>query len=295
MLGYITPDKPEMKVKEYELYSAYYCGICKAIKHRHGELPRLVLSYDSVLLALILSSQLGPGGAGTAAATVKMERCIVHPVKKRAIVYDDPAMDYAADMLVLLAYYKFQDDWADEKKVSGALGMGAFNRLHKKITGYYPETCDIIRRSITELSRLEKENCQSMDEAAEPFATLMQVVFSGSNLVADPDKRQLLGEIGYNIGKWIYLIDAMDDLPKDLEKNRYNPLKTIRDQENFKQRVEFSLICALENATLAAQKLGIETNKGIIENILYFGLFKKTESIVDLEPPMNQEEKGHEE
>ena len=346
MLGYITPDKPELKVREYEMYSAYYCGICKAIKRRHGEIPRLVLSYDSVLLAMILSAvyDLGKGaGKGTdkdagssqtgyeysdgahrpylssTGPTVKLERCIIHPVKKRAIVYNDAAVDYAADMLVALAYYKFKDDWTDEKKVLGALGMLAFNNLHRKITGMYPETCGIINKSIAKLSELEKENCQSMDEAAEPFAQLMKAVFSGfplkigrriaaaktedaetieddikteEQLAGDDVKteeqlneaelKSLLGEIGYNVGKWVYLIDAVDDLEKDLGKNRYNPLKGIKNDENYKSRVEFSLICTLENASLALKKLGLEKNKGIIENIIYFGLFKKTESIVGL-------------
>src|SRR5665648_414148 len=312
MLGYITPDKPELKVREYEMYSAYYCGICKAIKRRHGEIPRLVLSYDSVLLAMILSAvydlEKGVAENYPAGPTVKLERCIIHPVKKRAIVYNDAAIDYAADMLVALAYYKFKDDWTDEKKVLGALGIAAFNNLHRKITGMYPETCGIINKSIAKLSELEKENCQSMDEAAEPFAQLMKAAFSGAPLnpglrfvaarAEDADQteagskaeehlneaelKSLLGEIGYNVGKWVYLIDAVDDLEKDLEKNRYNPLKGIKDDENYKSRVEFSLICTLENASLALKKLELEKNKGIIENIIYSGLFRKTESIVGL-------------
>jgi len=314
MLGYITPDKPELKVREYEMYSAYYCGICKAIKRRHGEIPRLVLSYDSVLLAMILSAVYDLDKASDVARpTVRLERCIIHPVKKRVIVYNDAAIDYAADMLVVLAYYKFKDDWADEKKVLGAVGMTAFNKLHRKITSIYPETCGIINKSIAKLSQLEKENCQSMDEAAEPFAQLMKAVFSGAPLkpglrgvaasvedsraedakqteaeskaeksLNEAELKSLLGEIGYNVGKWVYLIDAVDDLEKDLEKNRYNPLKAIKDDENYKSRVEFSLICALENASLALKKLGLEKNKGIIENIIYFGLLKKTESILGI-------------
>lgn len=287
MLGYITPDKPELKMKEYEMYSAYYCGICKAIKKRHGEIPRLVLSYDSVLLAMILAAVDG------SRPTVKLERCIIHPIKKRPIVYNEAAVDYAADMLVVLAYYKFKDDWADERKAIGAVGMFAFRNLHTKITGMYPDTCDIINKSIIQLAELEKRNCQSMDEAAEPFAQLMKAVFSGSKITEEVEIQDALGTIGYNIGKWVYLIDAVDDLEKDLEKNRYNPLKGIKDEENYKKRLEFSLICALENASVAVKKLALEKNKGIIENIIYFGLLKKTESIlgpIDLEPDEKKED-----
>lgn len=277
MLGYITPDKPELKVKEYELYSAYYCGICKAIKKRHGELPRLVLSYDSVLLAMVLSA------ISEEIPALKQERCIVHPIKKKNILYNDEAIDYAADMLVILAYYKFQDDWQDEKKLLGALGMTAFKRIHRKITGMYPGTCDIIRGSIEQLSQLEKVNCQSIDEAAEPFAQLMKAIFSGSNLPSSPERQEALADLGYSVGKWIYLIDAVDDLEKDLEKNRYNPLKSIQNDENFTQRMEFNLICALENASIAVKRLELVKNKGIIENIMYFGLFKRTEGILGIE------------
>lgn len=287
MLGYITPDKPELKMKEYDLYSAYYCGICKAIKKRHGEIQRLVLSYDSVLLAMILAaveagqgdSATEPGGNG---ATVKLERCMIHPIKKRAIVYNEAAVDYAADMLVILAYYKFEDDWKDERKAVGGMGMLAFRQVRRKITSMYPDTCDIINKSINQLAELEKKNCQSLDEAAEPFAQLMKAVFSGSQLTKDVETQGLLGIVGYNIGKWVYLIDAVDDLEQDVEKNRFNPLKGIRGDDNYKSRMEFSLLCVLENASLALKNLKLEKNKGIIENIIYFGLLKKTEELLGL-------------
>ena len=293
MLGYITPDKPELKVKEYELYSAYYCGICKAIKRRHGELPRMVLSYDSVLLAMVLSS------LGDHWPPARLERCLVHPVKKKNILYDDPAIDYAADMLVILASYKFRDDWKDERKALGGLGSLAFSHLHKKITGMHPETCAIIEESMQELARLEKENCQSMDEAAEPFAQLMQAVFAGYPGIRSEDQREALRELGYFLGKWIYLIDAVDDLPEDLEKGRYNPLKTLRDDPDFQRRLEFSLIAALERASLAYGKLEAAKNKAIIENILYSGLLKRTEQILGIQPAESQEsreeDRGHQE
>lgn len=276
MLGYITPDKPELKVKEYELYSAYYCGICKAIKKRHGEIPRLVLSYDSVLLAMIISSLTEN------MPILKQERCIVHPIKKKNILYDDKAIDYAADMLVVLAYYKFKDDWKDEGKIVGGIGMLGFKKYQEKIAGMYPETCDIINRCIENLSEIETEKCQAIDEAAEPFAQLMKAIFKGSGLIDDMEKTNALGEIGYSIGKWIYLIDAVDDLEKDIEKNRYNPLKDISKEENFQKRIEYTLICILEKASIELEKLGIEKNKGIIENIIYFGLFKRTEGILGL-------------
>ena len=53
MFGYIAPLKSELKVREYEVYNAYYCAICHAVKRRYGELPRLLLSYDAVFVAML--------------------------------------------------------------------------------------------------------------------------------------------------------------------------------------------------------------------------------------------------
>ena len=55
MFGLVVPEKPEMKVKEYEQFNAIYCGICKSIARRLGTLPRFVLNYDLTFLAVLLS------------------------------------------------------------------------------------------------------------------------------------------------------------------------------------------------------------------------------------------------
>ncbi|HVI39243.1 MAG TPA: DUF5685 family protein [Anaerovoracaceae bacterium] len=288
MLGYIKPDKPELKIKEFEIYSGYYCGICKSISARYGQLPRLVLNYDSVFLAILIA------GIHSGAEHIEIERCIVHPAKKRTIIYDSSEIDYAADILLLLAYYKLKDDYQDERSIKAAIGAalmkGTFHRL--MITA--PEKCDYVRDQLSELSRLESEKCPSIDRSAEPFAKLMEEVFDypGWKKEKNSDELpQIFRRIGYHLGKWIYLIDAYDDIEENLKKHSFNPLiiqfefdlqkETVDEfKERIRERVERNLVLYLAEIAKSCSHLKFEKNQGLIENILYFGLMRKTEEIL---------------
>ncbi|WP_027399316.1 DUF5685 family protein [Anaerovorax odorimutans] len=301
MLGYILPEKPELKVREYEMYSGYYCGICKSIGKRYGQIPRFTLSYDSVLLALIL------GGINSDAETIRTERCIVNPLKKRNIVYDNKAIDYAADLMLILAYFKLKDDFKDEKKITAALGSVLMKSSFKKILKNRSEKCNITKERLTELSILEKDNCDNIDPAAEPFAKLMEEVFDGESIFAedkenDENVRLAFRKMGYHLGKWIYLIDAFDDIEDNAKNKVYNPLinqfkydyKSKETIEEFKariaNRVEFNLMCYLAEVAKAYENLNIKKNKGLIENIIYFGLHRKTEEVLGINK--STDEKG---
>lgn len=285
MLGYVVPDKPELKIREYDLYSAYYCGICKSVKKRYGQLPRLVLNYDSVFLAVVLAS-LFPQ-----TEDIKLKRCPVHPLKKRAVVYNEAAVDYAGDMMILLACYKLSDDYRDEKSLVASAGLIALKTTYNKIMKIHREKCIMVEERLNELSELERMKCSSLDRAAEPFASLLGEIFAAEPLFKDEVTLKLLRKIGYHIGKWIYLIDAYDDLSEDSEKGNYNPLLTQwnyqQDRESMdvfrnriKERTEFNLMFYLTELSKAWDELAIQRNHGLVENIVYSGLLKKTEEIL---------------
>lgn len=291
MLGYILPEKPELKVREYEMYQGYYCGICKSIGKRYGQIPRFTLSYDAVLLALLLA------GINPDLETIRTNRCIVNPFKKRNIVYENSAIDYAADLMLILAYYKLKDDFQDEKKITAALGTSVMKRSFKKLIKTKEEKCNIALKRLEELAALEKEGCDSIDPAAEPFAKLMEEVFDGENLLKNSsenheDIRLAYRKIGYHLGKWIYLIDAFDDIEDNAKSGSYNPLinqfkydaKGEESIEEFKARIsertEFNLMCYLAEIARAYEMLDMKKNQGLIENIIYFGLHRKTEEVL---------------
>lgn len=284
MFGYILPEKPELKIREYELFRAYYCGVCKSIGKRYGFLPRLTLNYDSTFLALLLSSFAGE------IINAKMEKCVVHPLSKRKIIKNSDIIDYASDMNIVLAYYNLEDDWKDEKSVLSAAGMLALKGGYKKISKKYQEKCGIIKKRLKELSVLEKQKCRSMDESAEPFAKLMEEVTAYDKLCNNEKFEKILRWTGYNIGKWIYILDAFDDIENDVKQKSYNSLiyqfdfnekEEINEfKKRIKDRVEFNLTYSLGQIAKAYELMEIKNNAGLVENIIYLGMLRKTEQIL---------------
>ncbi|MDP4092560.1 MAG: DUF5685 family protein [Bacillota bacterium] len=285
MFGYILPEKQELKVKEYEIFRAYYCGLCKAIGLRSGQLKRFLLNYDTAFLALFLSALSDED------MHVCPERCAAHPLKKRLTAKKNQSIEYASDINVLLAYYNLKDNWKDDKSLLSGSAVLTLAACHKKLKKEHLQKCDIIEKRLEELSGLEKEKCSSMDRAAEPFARLMEEIFAFKPLCTDDKTEKILRWIGYNIGKWVYIVDAFDDIEKDIKKDSYNPLVLQYNYdggnaEEFKirirEKVEFNLTYALAEIAKAFELLDIKRNKGLVENIIYMGMLRKTEQILKI-------------
>jgi len=278
MFGYIMPDKPELKMKEYEMFRGYYCGLCKSMGRSFGTLSRFALNYDSVFLGLLLSS------VHNEVPVLKKESCIANPVKKKWIVKGSPHIDYAADINVLLTYYKLKDNIRDEGGLLPRLAKLAFQRGYNNAASGNKHLDEIIAASITAQVLLEEQKCSSMDEAAEPFANMLSQLLAAGYRGDDQSVSRILGWIGYNLGKWIYLIDAFDDI----KSGSYNPLLQQYKYDNqdvkaFKSGIEdevrINLLQALSQTTGSIELLKLK-NKGIIDNILYEGLYGKTEKVL---------------
>ena len=292
MFGYVEPDKPEMKIREFEVFRGYYCRVCKSIGKRYGTLPRLSLSYDLAFLAVLLDSAQGGIILG------KMERCIAHPFKKRYIVVGNHFIDYASDMNIILSYYNLRDKWLDEKNLLGAAGTLALKRAFGKAKKKNKEKCEYIGSLLADLNKLEKDKCDSLDEAAEPFACIMREVFECPH-INDEGTRKALGWLGYNLGRWIYILDAWDDLEDDIKSGSYNPIliQFGHDGENpdefkarIKERINFSLTYSLSESEKAYSLAGLEKNSGIIDNIIYSGLIVKTDKVLQGRCKKNEKE-----
>lgn len=282
MFGYVEPDKPELKIREFDVFRGYYCSLCKTIGRRFGQVPRLSLSYDLTFLYIMLdSTDLFP-------IRGKMERCIAHPLKKRYVVTSNIFAEYASDMNIILTYYNLKDKWMDDKNLLGGTGSLALKRSFKKVKKRHPEKCLAIEGYLNQLSILEKDGCASIDEAAEPFASLMRELFECGH-IKDESKRKTLGWMGYNLGRWIYLLDAFDDVEKDLKQKSYNPILRQYDykgddvkafKETIRDSMNFSLTYSMSEIEKAYSLLDIEKNKGILDNILYSGLIVKTDKVL---------------
>ncbi|MGE5633093.1 MAG: DUF5685 family protein [Caulobacteraceae bacterium] len=283
MFGYIIPDKPELKIKEFELFRAYYCGLCKSMGRSFGLLSRFALNYDSTFLGLLLSS------LHKEEPVLKREGCIANPVKKKFIVKNSSHLDYAADINVLLTYYKLIDNIRDEGSPAAYMAKMVFVSGYKRAASNNPLIDNVIKASIAAQLELENRKCSSVDEAAEPSANMMKHIIRSGYRGNDKSILRILEWTGYNLGRWIYIIDAYDDLEKDIKSASYNSLALqygfsggdVRAfKANIREDVRISLIQSLSQASGSLKLLELN-NRGIIDNIMYEGLYKKTEMILN--------------
>ena len=294
MLGYVIPDKAELKVREYEVYTGYYCGVCKYIGKTYGQLPRMVLSFDAAFIALLLAS------VDPAPDQPVQEHCVTHHIKYKTVIRNR-AIEYAGDLMLILAWFKLLDDAQDEGKASAKAGLTAFRPIWRKLEKKHPCLCRKIGEELDALNQLEKENCPSIDRVAEGFAKVMDAIFrDGSTKLYGPERTDLhetFAKLGYHLGKWIYLIDAADDIEENLETGVYNPLLYRYEYrgaagdggegespEEFRKRIDeslrFNLYQYLAVISESLESLDIHKNFGIIENVVYFGLNRRTDEVL---------------
>ena len=271
MLGYVVINKNLLSQEDFDVYRGYYCGVCKSIGRRYGQIPRLVLSYDIVFLAMVLSSLTDKD------VNLQREHCIIHPFSKNPVIKDDEALDYAGDMLLILAYYNFLDDKEDEHKVRGTLGSGVLKSSVERLKKKYPEIAKSVDENISKLSGLEKEKSDSIDLTCEAFGNVLKDVFSGYPKIQGSDERRVLENLGYNLGRWIYIMDALDDYEEDKKSGSYNPLIYRKQGMDGLEDVIYNY---LGNVSSSLDLLDIKKNKGIIDNIVMLGLRGRTDGLL---------------
>lgn len=269
MFGYVTVYKNLISEDDYLTFRSYYCGLCKAIGHRCSHAARLGLSYDITFLALVLSSVLDDE------INEKNDRCIVHPLNKRKCITENRVIDYAADMGVILSYLKLLDDWKDEKSIKALFGLLVFRRAMKNAEKRNGKYKALIVMQLNRLSSLEKQKSGSIDECADCFAKILEMLFTPDFITGENEKR-ILAWFGYNIGRWIYVIDAINDMKQDRKTGAYNPFNVGFQDGNYDIYVDsvrcnkkLTLALTLENAASSFELMDIKRNRSLIHAILY--------------------------
>lgn len=276
MFGYIRADKPELKVKELEMYKAIYCTLCKDMGKSYGMFSRFTLSYDFTFLAL-LNLSLRDG-----CDCVERKRCTFNPLKKCNYCKDRGGFKMPSAAAMIMSYYKLKDNIADEKgikKLGYYLLLPLFSHAHKKAAKLFPNIENIVAEYIACQNRLEKECCNSLDQAADPTAkALSKILMLCSEINTE---KRILERLGYCMGRYIYILDAACDLLEDIKKKRYNVLREDFSGEYskfVKERVVPQLYFCSNEAGKAFELLDIKKYKDILGNIIYLGLedtFKK--------------------
>lgn len=274
MFGYVTIDKPNILIKDYQTYRSYYCGLCKSIGKRTGNAMRLTLNYDIVLLALLAYNYEDKD------PVFKTGICPVHVLKKVEYVENSDILERISDINTILGYYKLEDDVTDEGKhrVIKGLVKGYYNKARKRM----PEFAESVKKGYEKLREAEKQG-QKAESLAEIFGQTLMKAGDAVTDKCDAKLRKLL----FYVGKWIYIADAIDDIKKDSEKQNFNPF--LREDKCFNDKVweeaekEARVIMyeATEEIRKSYEEMDIKVSEGALSNIIYLGLKSRTERILE--------------
>ena len=284
MFGYITVARPELKIRDDETYRAFYCGLCRALKKRHGLSGQSTLSYDMTFVVLLLTALYEPP------TETDSIWCPVHPKGRHAIVRNR-FLDYGADMNLLLAYYNLLDDWADDKKLSAKALSGLMKKHAERVEHEYTRHGKAVRDYLTRIAEIEKSGDPDPDAPAGATGVMLGELLVTEEDVWSPTLRQ----IGFYLGKFIYLMDAYEDLEDDIRSGSYNPFTVWGNTRMaVADRVQEALTQVLSEATLAFERLPIVQGEDLLRNILYAGVWTRFDEISqkDKEKAAAQAEKG---
>lgn len=264
MFGYLVAAPELMTEPELGRYRAAYCGLCRSLRQRHGQLAGLTLTYDMTFLVLFLSSMYEPE------ERTGDDTCIVHPFKSRAW-FSNSASDYAADMNLALAYQKCRDDWDDDGSVAAIAEAGLMKRSYKRLEAEYPRQCAAIAEALERLHDVEKTLPDGADEAAACFGALMAELFVWRE---DRWSDRIRGMAGA-LGRFIYVMDACMDLDKDTLYSRYNPFRKYYGLADNAQRFRDILRMLLGECIFYFDKLPLVQDAELMKNILCEGLWQQ--------------------
>lgn len=278
MYGYVRPLKAELKVREWEQYRAAYCGLCHALGKRYGLPARFLVNYDlTFLYCLFTACDPAPG-------TQKCF-CPANPLCKKRCARPGEAMDAAADLCVLLGWFKLSDGVRDHrgpKRWGAWLARLLLKPAFRKASRLRPGACQGMKTHLGRLEALERESCPELDPPAGEFAAILQ---SWSGFWPDPALSRPAEQLLYHLGRFVYLCDAWDDLARDCRQGSYNPIALRFGASEgaltpeAKQQLHTTLSHSVRLCAAALELLPLEGGKGLVENIIYLGLPAVLDSI----------------
>ena len=264
MFGYVTVNQDELKMKDYRRYRSFYCGLCRSLKSRYGRRGQAFLPYDMVFLNILLN------GLYEEPLTEKDGRCALHPVKKQHFLYNS-ITDYAADMGVLLMYYKLLDDRKDDRSFTAAVSAGFLKKAAVSAREAWPHQAQAVQTYVDSLAKYEHGEIYDLDETAGLSGTALGTLF----VMKEGEWSEELRKTGFYLGKFVYLMDALDDLEKDEKKGQYNPWTPYRDRKDFDALAENTLTMMMAECARHFERLPIVQDIEILRNIIYSGVWQK--------------------
>lgn len=287
MFGYLQLYKDELKYKYIKEYKTYYCSICNGLRKNYGLFFSLFLNYETVFLYLFLD--------GVVATKRKVDmnvRCPLNPFSKVRTKIDSNLLNYSCFTNYYLALKKMEDNYNDERKIIYKILFLYINsrKKYKKDKEKYSALVEALEKYFKEFNRYEKEGEHDIDILSESMGKILETIMCYYMEMEDTGgdrEKKIVRELGFHLGKWIYLIDAFEDLKEDIKKRRYNPLVAFLDNPKgndvqYGYVVEMTLIMlnlATKKLQVLKSKLGLKEHEEIINNILCFALENKIKDI----------------
>ncbi|HIS94362.1 MAG TPA: hypothetical protein IAC19_01165 [Candidatus Ventricola gallistercoris] len=278
MLGVMTVRKEELKFREFDRYRSFYCGLCRSIGQRCGKACRMALSFEMTFLSMLLTSLYEPQTSS------EWRRCAFHPVHRRLMLGNE-AIDYCADLSALISYYDLRDGWEDERRIDRLAQSALLQKSAIRAGQALPRQREAVERYVASLHEVERRNDQNLDAAANLTGELMGELCVMKQDVYERDLR----EMGFYIGKFIYLCDCYEDIERDMRKGSYNPLIARRESPDFAKTCEQMLGDMMARAAQAFERLPLIEDAAIMRNILYSGIWLRFENASERRKAKNEQ------
>lgn len=264
MFGYVSADKKSLTPEQEARFKAAYCGLCDALKARHGAFARFALSFDMTFLTLLLDSLYEP-------ETKRCEaRCAMHPFCKRRHEASE-FTDYAADMTIALFYHKCLDDWRDEKKLLRRAEASLIKKRYDAVAQLYPKQCAVMEASLARLQEIEHDENAAADSAADAFGAITAALFAPR---ADMWEARLRA-FGMALGRFIYMMDAWDDCKKDARRGNFNSFAADLALPDFNERCRAVLEMLMAQCAAEFEGLPLEADIDLMRNVIYSGVWTR--------------------
>lgn len=277
MLGYVKAFKPELKIKDFELYKGIYCSLCRALGRLYSPAAQLFLSYDFAFAAVLRLAAAENG------CSFSKKKCPYNPAKKCMICSGKSELDFCAHAVILTVFYKVKDNLKDggiKSKIIAALIYPIISLMRKKALRLAPDIDEIIKKSMEEQAEIEKKNDAGIDESAHPSADALGKIIA---LGFEDERKNSLYNLGYMVGRYVYILDAADDIESDIKNGSFNPLKAEfaeKSREDFAKRVSEMLNLTQSGALEALDSVEKKRFEDILENIVLEGLAFSGEKVL---------------
>lgn len=277
MFGYIKPFKPSMQIAQYEIYRSIYCGLCKQLSKSYAPFARNILSYDLTFLAMLhLALTENP-------RMIQPQKCMLHWFHKSPCALPCEELSYAADISVISAYYHLLDNIKDHTApITSHFACFMLRRAHKKAAVKKPQLEKIFTEWNQKQSDIEKQKTESIDKFADPTANAIAKI--SASFTEDEKLIPVFTRFGYMLGRYIYFMDAFDDIEKDAKAKNFNPFLQKfpnREDERFLSYVKEMMYITIAQLASAYELLPIVRLKPILDNIIYTGLPNTFQTVLE--------------